>query len=93
MGTKEESLQDMISNPRFRPRKVFDSVESNNSNDLNNCDQIKKAKGNLAAGLSAILHLEMVGVAHPTQFGGTSGENGISREFTAHFKFSAKTLK
>ena len=93
MGTKEESLPDMISNPRFRPRNVFDSVESNNSNDLKNCEQIKKAKGNLAAGLSAILHLEMVGVAHPTQLGGTSGENGIRREFTAHFNIFRETLK
>ena len=76
-----------VSIPTFPSSNAFDSVRSNNSNNLKNCAQIKKAHGDLALGLSITVHLGRVGGVHPTKSGGTGGKIGTRREFFALFIF------
>ena len=52
--------------PTFPSSTEFDSVRSNNSNNLKNRAQIMEAKGDLALGLSIMVH--------STQSGGTGGQ-------------------
>ena len=78
-------LPDPFSILTFPSSTEFDSVKSNNSNNLKNCAKIMEAQGNLSLGLSFMVHHGRVGGLHPTPSGCTGGKIGIRRKFSACF--------